>query len=300
MPDSHLPTVAVVGSQGQLGAELMRQLNGRVISLGREQLDITRPRDVLETLTRLAPAVVWNAAAYTAVDRAETERDACYAVNARGVEHLAAACRRLDCLLVQISTDYVFGADRSRSTPYREDDSPGPQSVYAQSKLAGELAAATCPRHFIVRTCGLYGRRIESAQRNFVDTMLALAADRPAVRVVHDQRCTPSYVPEVARAVRLLAGTTAYGTYHVTNAGAASWQEFAEEIFRQAGLATLVEPITSAQFGAAAPRPAYSVLDNGKFHALASSGLSPLPHWRDSLRDYLAGIGRLAGDSGGN
>ena len=163
--------------------------------------------------------------AYTRVDRAESEPDASFQVNARAVEALAAACRELDCPLLQVSTDYVFGADRDRRTPYRETDTPGPVNVYGQSKLAGERAAQSWEKHYIVRTCGLYTVSAAGPQRgrNFVDTMLVLAGKRAGLRIVNDQTCTPSYVPHLARGLLDLLGSAPFGTYHLTHRGAATW-----------------------------------------------------------------------------
>jgi dTDP-4-dehydrorhamnose reductase len=191
----------------------------------------------------------------------------------------------LDCPLVQISTDYVFGGDAARRTPYRESDEPSPLGVYGWSKLEGERRAAGWAKHVIVRTCGLYGPAAPRSGGNFVATMLRLGRQRGRLRVVADQCCTPTYVPHLAGAIRFLLGVGAPGLYHVVNAGATTWHDFAAEIFRQAGLAVSLEPITAAQYGAPAPRPAYSVLDTGKYHALP--GAPPMPAWQKALAEYL-------------
>ncbi len=232
-----------------------------------------------------SPRVVINAAAYTLVDQAEKEPELCNAVNATAVECLSDICTELDCTLVQISTDYVFGGP-AQNEPHGELDATCAQGRYAQSKLAAERLAAGCRRHFIVRTCGLYGCRDPRGKGgNFVDTMLRLGAEREVVRVVSDQQCTPSYVPHVARAIAFLFSTDAYGVYHVVNAGATTWFEFAGEIFRQAGLKARIEPITAAEYGAPAPRPSYSVLSTAKYRAL---GGPELPNWSIALAEYLA------------
>jgi dTDP-4-dehydrorhamnose reductase len=258
------------------------------------EFDLTDRDRVLETLLKLRPEVIINTAAFTLVDKAEQEPDLCRRVNVEGVRHLVAACRRLDCTLVQISTDYVFGRDAARRTPYRETDEPGPQGVYGQTKLDAERVAAEWPKHLIVRTCGLYGRLGKRSAGNFVETMLRLAATGRPLRVVDDQHCAPTYVPHLARAIRFLAaaacekrGTAAFGTYHVVNTGQTTWCEFAREIFRQSGLDVPIEPITTAQYGAPAPRPAYSILDTAKYHTLA--GCPAMPSWQDALAEYLAG-----------
>jgi dTDP-4-dehydrorhamnose reductase len=283
--------IAILGSQGQLGAELCRQLGGESVPLSRDQCDITDFPATRETLLRLSPHAVINAAAYTKVDLAEAHPSKCFRLNADAVANLATICGEMNVPLVQISTDYVFCGAPTRDVPLTEDDSPCPKGVYAQSKLAGELAAATCRNHLIVRTCGLYGPRNKPNQANFVDTMLRFARERRAVRVVADQRCTPSYVADVAAAMIALINLDAGGVYHVVNEGDATWHEFAVELFRIAGLGIHVEPITTAQFGAAAPRPAYSVLSTAKYVSLTGQ---PLPHWRASLQKYLASMVQTA------
>ena len=173
-----------------------------------------------------------------------------------------------------------------RTTPYRETDEPAPQGTYAQTKVEGEAYAQAWTKHFIVRTCGLYGQPGPRTPGNFVATMLRLAREGRTLRVVDDQRCAPSYVPHIARAILFLLGTNAYGKYHVVNSGETTWCGLAKEIFRQSGLGVRVEPISTDQYGAPAPRPAYSVLDTSKYHALA--GRIGMPSWRDALAEYLA------------
>jgi dTDP-4-dehydrorhamnose reductase len=278
--------IAVTGYGGQLGTELCRQLGPRAIPLSEADLDLTDPAAVRNCLTRLEPAALINAAAYTQVDRAEAEPEACFRVNAGAVKTLARVCRDLDCPLMQVSTDYAFGADRDRCVPYTESDQPAPVNVYGESKLAGEVAARAWHKHFVVRTCGLYCVSPSGPVRgrNFVDTMLALSADRSELRIVSDQRCTPSYVPHVASAMIRLLPTQRYGTFHVTNGGSATWLDFAAELFRQAGIPMSLVPISTAEYGAAAPRAHFSVLDTSKFSAL---GVGDVPTWQNGIRDYL-------------
>lgn len=278
-------TIAVTGALGQLGMELCRQIGGEAVGLDLPEFDLTDRAKVFDTLQSLRPTAVINTAAYTRVDKAEEEVELCRAVNATGVAHLAEACRQLDCILVEISTDYVFGRDPVRLTPYRETDPPGPLGVYGQTKLEGEQHATGWERHFVVRTCGLYGQLGPRTPGNFVATMLRLGRERDRLRIVRDQQCTPSYVPHVAQAVRFLLDTGQYGLYHVVNTGATTWYDFAAEIFRLAGLNVHLEPISTAEYGAPAPRPAYSLLDTAKYHALP--GCPVMSSWQVALAEYL-------------
>jgi dTDP-4-dehydrorhamnose reductase len=278
---------AVLGAPGQLGRDLCPRLGGEVLPLGRADADLTDPTRLRELLERLRPDVVVNCAAYNYVDKAESEPAAALAINALAVRDLATICRDLDCTLVHFSTDYVFGLDAGRSVPWTENDPPGPVSVYGLSKLAGEfLVRSNCPKHIIIRTCGLYGVWGSGGKGgNFVETMLRLAGQGKPVRVVNDQRCTPSFAVDVATATSSLIAAGARGSFHITNAGDCTWYEFAREIFRAAGMNVEVTPITSAEFGAAARRPSYSVLSNEK---LRGSGIAVPRPWTDALRAYLA------------
>lgn len=278
--------IAVTGAGGQLGAELCRRLGTDGVPLDHAALDITDADAVARVLNESRPEAVINAAAYTRVDQAEQEPERCGAVNADAVALMADVCRSLDCPLVEISTDYVFGGATGRSSPWREDDAPSAVGVYAKSKLAGEQRAAEFEKHYIVRTCGLYGHPYKPlAATNFVETMLRLGSERDELSVVDDQHCTPSYVAHVARAILFLIETGRFGIYHVTNTGATTWYELAAEIFRQAGMTVRLKRISTEEYGAPAPRPGYSVLDTSKYESL---GGPPLPHWKEALGEYLA------------
>lgn len=279
-----LDRIAITGGRGQLGYELSRRLGSQAISFDRHSLDITNREVVLDRLLSLRPSAIINAAAFTKVDLAESESDRCHLVNAIAISYLADVCRNLDCPLVQVSTDYVFGGDADRRSPYAEEEIPSPINVYGRSKLQGELFAATHGKHFIIRTSGLYGGLPPaSPPRNFVDNIIALGGERPVLRVVDDQHFTPSYVPHVAQAILLLLTTSAYGTYHVVNEGAATWCNFAKEISDLSRLRVRVEPIPSSAWIAPARRPSYSVLGTNKYRLL----FGPLPDWHDALAEYL-------------
>lgn len=277
--------VAVTGAAGQLGAELCRQLGPQAVALDRATLDVADAEAVHYVLRKMRPTAVFNPAAYTKVDLAEDEPEQAAAINVQAVQNLADVCREIDCPLVHFSTDYVFGAESPSPRPWREDDPVSPLGVYAQTKLAGEERARTWHKHFVVRTCGLYGHpgRWHTGP-NFVDTMLRLGRQRPKLRIVFDQICTPSFTRDVAAAALFLAQTGAYGTYHVTNTGAVAWCDFARQVFKIAGLNVDIEPITAAEYGAKAPRPSYSVMDTGKYGALGGPALRS---WDAALADYL-------------
>ncbi len=277
---------AVLGALGQLGRDLCPRLPGEVVPLSRADADLVQPGAVRELFARLRPDVVVNCAAYNFVDRAESEPEAAFAVNAWAVRELALVCRDLNCLLVHYSTDHVFGLDASRSTPWLETDAPGPVSVYGLSKLAGEyLVRALCPRHLVLRTCGLYGHHGSGGKGgNFVETMLKVARQGKPLRVVGDQVCTPSSTVDVALGTAAILEKGAEGLFHLTNEGSCSWFEFAKSIFELSGIEANVTAITSAEFGAAARRPAYSVLSTAKLRSL---GVAPRS-WSEALAEYLA------------
>jgi dTDP-4-dehydrorhamnose reductase len=277
--------IAIIGASGQLGTALQGCLQGEVVPLEHSDVEITEFARVDSALSAARPDCVVNAAAYNFVDRAEDEPIAAYSVNALGPRNLARWCGSAGVTLVHVSTDYVFGADSTRRRPYAESDAPGPQSAYAVSKLAGEhFVRAECPRHFIVRTCGLYGKASTEGKGNFVKTMLRLAQERKELTIVNDQHCTPSFAADVAGAIGSLIETDRYGLYHATNSGGTTWYEFAREIFRLARSEIAVRPITSADYPQKAKRPVYSVLDCGK---LAATTGHPLPAWEDALGRYL-------------
>jgi dTDP-4-dehydrorhamnose reductase len=277
---------AVLGAAGQLGRDLCPRLSGEVVALTRDRADLTKPEALRATLDEVGPDVVVNCAAYNFVDKAESEPPAAFAVNAWGVRDLALWCRDRGRLLVHFSTDYVFGLDEARRTPWTEADAPGPVSMYGLSKLAGEyLVRSVCPTHLVLRTCGLYGVWGSGGKGgNFVETMLRLAREGKPLRVVADQVCTPSSTADVADATVMLLTAGRRGLFHVTNQGACSWHELARTIFELAGVSANLTAITSKEFGAAARRPAYSVLAPA---ALTAAGLAPPRSWREALAAYL-------------
>jgi dTDP-4-dehydrorhamnose reductase len=280
---------AVLGAAGQLGRDLCPRLPGEVIALSRTGspiIDLARPESLRTLFEDVRPDAVINCAAYNFVDRAESEPQEAFAVNAWGIRELARLCRDHNCLLVHFSTDYVFGLDSTRRQPWTETDAPGPISVYGLSKLAGEyLVRAICPRHLVIRTCGLYGVWGSGGKGgNFVETMLRVAGQGKPLRVVDDQICTPSYTVDVAQTTLALLKSERPGLYHVTNSGSCSWHELARTIFELSAVSAHLTPIASREYPTPARRPAYSVLDHA---GLRDLGLpSPRP-WREALAAYL-------------
>jgi len=286
--------VAVLGAAGQLGRDLCSRLPGTVVPLSRADIDLEKPDTIAAHLAADRPDVLVNCAAYNFVDKAEADPAPAFAANALGVRLLAQHCAAAGVKLVHVSTDYVFGMDATRTEPFTEADAPGPVSAYGLSKLVGEYAArAGHPGNLVVRTCGLYGVWGSGGKGgNFVETMLRVAGQGKPLKVVIDQRCTPSYTADVADAIATLVRNGASGLYHATNAGSCTWYEFTAEIFRRAGVAAELSPIMSAQFGAAARRPAYSVLSNAK---LAATGVPAPRPWPEALGAYLDERTRLRG-----
>ncbi len=276
----------LIGADGQLGRELRQAFDDHdLVPLTHADLEVTDSVQVRETLLGSRPDLILNTAAYHRVDECEDFPERAFAVNALAVRDLAAAAREVGAILVHFSTDYVFDGRQAR--PYREDDPPGPLSVYAASKLAGEyFVRAVHERHFVIRTCGLYGPAGSSTKRgNFVETMLRLAAEGKEIRVVGDQVLTPTSAKELAGKVRQLVETGTHGLYHITNNGACSWYRFASAIFELSGIRARLAETTSAAYGARAIRPPYSVLAHVNLRAL---GLDDLRDWHDALADYLS------------
>jgi len=279
--------IGLIGAAGQLAADLLIKLEGHdVLPLTRAELDICRPETIDATLDPLDLDVVINTAAYNLVDKAETEPLAAFEVNGAGVANLARYIGKRNWRLIHFSTDYVFGQDETRATPWTEADLPGPSCIYGISKLAGEHAVlAYAPLSLVLRTCGLYGHKGSRGKGgNFVETMLRLADSGKPLRIVGDQFCTPSFTHDIAEATKLLLNTDARGVLNLTNDGSCSWYEFAKTIFEIAGKKADLTSITAAEFGAAARRPAYSVLSLARLEQL---GLPKMPPWRNGVERYL-------------
>lgn len=284
--------IAVTGANGQVGRALQQVAaecsEDAVIPFTSAALDVSEAGAVRDALVPLAPDCIIHAAAYTDTDACEVQQERAYAVNALGTGYVAAAAAAIGCPLIAISTNYVF--DGERAEPYDEFDLPNPRSVYARSKWAGEVAAQRAgARLLIVRSAMIYAEE----GRNFVRTMLSLAERGTPLRVVADQWGQPTYATDLARGLVALARQPLPGTYHLTNAGTASWYEWACAIFRMAGLAPDVQPIPAAEFPRPCTPPANGVLVN---RAAAKLGIA-LPPWQDALHRCLSGMNRAKGTS---
>jgi len=281
---SNHSSVALIGAGGQLATDLAATLPAGTRLLPHRAIELEDPESIERTLDGFTGIVI-NTAGYNLVDQAEVEPERAFAVNAFGVRNLARYCQSRNLKLVHFSTDYVLDADPSNARPLDETALPLPASVYAASKLAGEhFVRACCENHLIIRTCGLFGIAATKAKGNFIETMLRLAQTRPVLSVVDDQHCTPSFTVDVADATVALLNSGAQGTIHVTNSGHTTWRRLAVEVFRQAGVRVEVRPITSAQFGAKAKRPSWSVLDCGKLERILGR---PMPDWQNAVGRYL-------------
>jgi dTDP-4-dehydrorhamnose reductase len=276
--------VLITGAGGQLGSDLRAAFADHdVVALGHDDLDVTHEPSVMAAVGAAAPQVVVHAAAYTAVDACEDRPHHAWQVNALGAWWVARAAQLAGAAMVYPSTDYVF--DGMLGRPYTEFDPVSPASVYGRSKEAGEqLVRRACDAHYIVRTSWVHGR----VGANFAKTMLRLGRQQATLRVVDDQTGSPTFTFDLAPAMRRLAVSGRHGTYHLTNAGSCTWFELARAIFAEVGLEVDVSPTDAATWGAPAPRPPYSVLDN---HLARLLDLEPLPPWRNSLRRLLADLG---------
>lgn len=294
--------IALIGSNGQLGSDIIRSwaasglasAGDEIIPLTHADIDVTEPDWVRSVLSGVQPNVVINTSAFHRVDDCESLPLTALQVNALGVKFLAEACRDLNATLMHFSTDYVF--DGAAKSPYQETDQPSPVSAYGISKLAGEnfLRYILPESHILIRSSGLYGAGGASGKGgNFVEAMLRLQREGRQLRVVNDQVSAPTFTVDLAEAVLELIRLEARGTFHVTNAGQCSWHEFASSIFENLGLSTEIEPVSTAQYGSAAHRPAYSVLANDRLKAL---GMKPLRAWNEALREYLQLKGHLPAD----
>ena len=269
--------VLVTGANGQLGFDVIKLLDSEGIEfLGtdRESLDITNEEQVKRVISDYNPDVVIHCAAYTAVDKAEDERDLCYSINVLGTKYVAEACNEIDAKMVYISTDYVF--DGEGDEPFEVTDKPNPINYYGQTKHEGEVEVQKIlDKYFVIRVSWVFG----SNGNNFVKTMLRLGKERDEISVVADQIGSPTYTPDLAKLLVEMMKHDKYGVYHVTNEGYCSWYEFACEIFKQAGMGVKVNPIKTEEYPTKAKRP--------KNSRLYKNSLNKLEPWEDALKHYI-------------
>ncbi|MEO0835764.1 MAG: dTDP-4-dehydrorhamnose reductase [Cyanobacteria bacterium J06642_3] len=285
--------ILLTGISGQVGQELQHTLTslGEVVGVTRQDLDLTQPEQIQQQIIEIKPDLIVNAAAYTAVDKSESEPELAMAINAEAPKVIAIAAQDIGAKVLHISTDYVFNG--TNHTPYLETEQTDPLGIYGKSKLLGEIGVReNCDRHLILRTAWVYGSR---GHGNFVKTMLRLGASREELKVVSDQIGSPTWSYDIAQAItQLLAKSLAdegiKGIYHFTNSGVASWYDLAVATFadaRKLGMSLKVKqvlPISTAEFPTPTQRPAYSVLSKAKF--TDATGIVP-PYWRDSLKKML-------------
>ena len=274
--------ILVVGAQGMLGQDLVEILSSsyEVTGWDLSNLDITRSKETRDKVGRLQPRVIVNCAAFTDVDGCESRADLAFAVNSDGVRNLALAASAVHARLIHLSTDYVF--DGASQRPYKPEDPPSPLNIYGRSKLQGEdFLRDSAGDHLIVRTAWLYGLR----GKNFVEAILRQAEAGKELRVVDDQRGSPTFTRDLSLAIRDLLSVEESGIFHVTNSGSCTWYEFAQEVLKQKRMMAIkVHPISAEELGRPAKRPVFSVLDCTRYEKRIGKTLRP---WKDGLRDYL-------------
>ena len=274
--------ILVTGYNGQLGYDVVKELNSRSVEcrgVDREDFDITDRDETVGYICDYAPDAVIHCAAYTAVDRAEDDEENCRKVNADGTENIAVACEKLRAKMLYVSTDYVYGGDGE--APFETDSPTNPKNVYGVSKLEGEKAVMKyIDKFFIVRTSWVFGIN----GNNFVKTMLRLGDEKENMNVVCDQVGSPTYTPDLARLICDLIVTEKYGIYHGTNENFCSWAEFAEEIMKLGGKKTVINPVPSSEYPTKAERPHNSRLSK---KCLDEAGIKRLPTWQDALKRFL-------------
>jgi dTDP-4-dehydrorhamnose reductase len=277
--------VLVTGANGQLGYDLMRHLDERGLEfrgIDIQDCDLTDRKATRAYLMTYAPDVLIHCAAYTAVDKAESEPEICRKINAGATRTLAEACRDLGAKMVYISTDYVFGGEGDR--PLEVDSPKRPMSEYGLTKSEGEEAVTgNLRKFFLVRTSWVFGVH----GKNFIRTMLRLGAEKESVNVVNDQIGSPTYTDDLARLLCDMIETDRYGVYHATNEGFCSWAEFASAIMEKAGLPCRVNPIPTSEYPSAARRPLNSRLSK---RSLDEAGFTRLPRWEDALDRFLKAV----------
>ena len=280
--------VLVTGITGQLGFDVLNELHNRnieVVGTARKDFDLTNEEEMIEFIKSHKPDAIIHCAAYTAVDKAEDEKDLVMQINSVATEEIAEICKEIDAKMIYISTDYVFPGDGDK--PYEIDDVKGPTNVYGHSKLLGEEAVQKLlDKYFIVRISWVFGIN----GKNFIKTMLRLSETKKELRVVNDQIGSPTFTADLAHLLVDMVQTDKYGIYHATNEGFCSWAEFAAEIFRQADVKTKVIPVPSSEYPTKATRPKNSRLSK---KSLDDAGFKRLPSWKDAVGRYLVELSAI-------
>jgi dTDP-4-dehydrorhamnose reductase len=284
--------VAVIGSTGQLGQDLMRAFAEEAVGFAHEDLDVTDEESVASAVRSAEPDWVLNTAAFHRVDDCEANPTLTFAVNATGALNVARAAAAVGSGVAFFSSDYVFGGqDRGRDNPYEEGDTPHPLSVYGVSKVAGEqLVMQANPRHLVVRSAGLYGTATSRKGWTFPELMINKARTEGALRVVTDQVLSPTFTADLARKTKELIEQDAVSVFHLTNAGECSWFEFAQATLELAGVKAWMEQISTEQMQQRARRPPYSALGSARLEAV---GVSPMRSWKEALSEYLRAKGMI-------
>lgn len=278
--------ILLIGSRGQLGTDMQKVIPKEfLIPLDFPDIDITKKESVFDCLKKYAPDIVINTAAYNDVDRAESEAEKAFLLNTFGVNFLCDACLHYDAILVHFSTDYVYGADEKRHTPYTEDDIPGPVNMYGVTKLAGEkIIEYKMKNFFLIRTELLFGAAGPLDGENFVELMIRQGIESGKVRVVKDQIITPTYTLNLAENVWKLIQTKYYGLYHMASLGSCARYDFVQKIFELAGISANCIPCVFQDFQTPARRPKYSAMKNERLDKL---GLNIMKPWEENLKNYL-------------
>lgn len=282
--------IALIGGNGQLGNDLQKffatETNYTVFPLNHSDIEIIDPQSIAKALNNIDFDILINTAAYNKVDEIEKEIQKAFLINGIANKYLAEYSKQKNAIYVSISTDYVFGEDQKRNTPYKEEDCPGPINAYGISKLTGEyFTKYSNEKYFIIRTCGLFGISNSSGKKaNFVESVLRSSIQKNVIKVVDDQVVSPTYTYDLAKQIALLVKTDEFGLYHATAEGSCSWYEFAKEIFKVTGIPVKLEAVTSNTYNAKAKRPIYSVLENEK---LKKIGIHSMQDWHIGLKEYL-------------
>lgn len=277
--------VIVTGVNGQLGYDVVRELNERnyndVLGIDIQDLDLTNEKAVQSYMTEHRPDVIIHCAAYTAVDNAEDNEKLCYDVNVNGTKYLVASAKELNSKFVYISTDYVFSGDKDGE--YLVSDKPNPKSIYGKTKYLGEVETLLHDKHFIIRISWVFGQN----GNNFIKTMLRLGKEKDSLNIVSDQLGSPTYTFDLSKLIVDMIQTDNYGIYHATNEGICSWFEFAKKIFDYSNININLNPITTEQYPTKAKRPKNSTMSK---KSLLENGFDLLPTWEDALKRYLKEI----------